>query len=221
MGKGSKFNRYDFSCNQMTNINELLKTKIMKSINFFKTLTVVALMFTLTVACENKRQEQEDSTEVAKDANDEVIEDRDAEKDADFIVNTLSSNYAEVKLAQLAQNRSQDPQIKDLAKMLETDHNRVISELKTYADKNGIAIPSEESNEDKDDINDLASENDTNKFDEKWCNELKDRHEKSINKFEARLNKSEDMELKNWVNATLPALRNHLEMLKQHEDRLK
>ncbi|HEY3429386.1 MAG TPA: DUF4142 domain-containing protein [Cyclobacteriaceae bacterium] len=191
----------------------------MKSINFFKTLTAVALLI-LAVSCGTKKQEEE-STEVAKEANDAVLDDRDEEKDADFVVNTLASNYAEVKLAKLAQNRSQDPEIKDLAKMLETDHNRVISELKTFADKNGIAVPSEETNEDKEDINDLASENDTNKFDEKWCKELKNRHEKSINKFEARLNKSEDLELKNWVNATLPALRNHLEMLKQNEDRLK
>lgn len=189
----------------------------MKSINFFKTLTAITLLL-VAVACGSKKQE--DSAEIAKEANDEVLEDRDDEKDADFVVNTLASNYAEVRLAQLALNRSSDAGVKDMAKMLETDHNRLISELKTYADKNGIVVPIEETSEDKEDINKLASEADANKFDEKWCEELKDRHQKSINKFEKRLERTEDMELKNWVNATLPALKMHLDMLKKHDERV-
>jgi putative membrane protein len=104
---------------------------------------------------------------------------------------------------------------------LKTDHTRLISELKAYADKKGIAVPVAETDEDKGDIRNLAEEKEANKFDEEWCKMLKDRHQKSINKFEARLNKSEDIELKNWVVASLPALRNHLEMLQQNEDRLK
>lgn len=188
----------------------------MKSITIFKTVAAV-FMLIVAVACGTKKQE--DSTEVAKEANDEVLTDRDDEKDADFVVNTLASNYAEVKLAQLALNKSNDESIKDMARMLETDHNRAISELRAYADKNGISVPTEETADDKEDIRDLAEENKLDKFNEKWCDELVDRHQKTINKFEARLNRSEDMELKNWVTATLPTLKSHLEMLEQHDDK--
>jgi putative membrane protein len=185
----------------------------------FKTLAAMVLVVLFT-ACGTKRQE-DDSAEIAKEANDEVLEDRDDEKDADFIVNTIAANFCEVKLAQLAQNRSNDAGIKDMAKMLESDHQKIINELKGYAATNGITVPLEETEEHKKDINDLAAESDPNKFDEKWCEMLQDNHEKSINKFESRLNKTEDLELKNWINATLPSLKSHLEMLEKHEDRLK
>lgn len=189
----------------------------MKSITLFKSLTTILILF-FAVACGSKKQE--DSAEIAKEANDEAIEDRDEEKDADFIVNTIASNYCEVKLAQLALTRSNDPGVKKLAKGLEADHSKIITELKGYAAKNGISVPLEETESDKKDINDLASESDANKFDEKWCTMLKNKHEKTINKFESRLNKTEDLELKNWINETLPTINGHLDMLNQHEDRL-
>ena len=77
------------------------------------------------VACEPKKQEtvaDQESVEVAKDANDSTFEDRDDEKDADFIVNAVASNYAEIKIAQLANNKATDPKVKDIANMLVTDH---------------------------------------------------------------------------------------------------
>ena len=67
-------------------------------------------------------------------------------------------------------------------------------------------------------IIDKLAENTGGDFDEKWCETLEDKHEKSINNFEARLDKTEDPELKDWITATLPGLRTHLEMLKEHDD---
>src|SRR5688572_3975347 len=156
----------------------------MKSITF-KTLTAMMLVLLFT-ACGSKKQE--DSAEIAKETNDAALDDRDDEKDADFIVNTIAANYCEVKLAQLALKRSQDASVKELATMLEADHSQIITDLKGYAAKNGITIPLEETDEQKKDINDLAAESDANKFDEKWCDMLEDKHEKTINKFESRLN---------------------------------
>src|SRR6478735_11605455 len=167
----------------------------MKSITVFKSLTAVLILL-LAVACGSKKQE--DSAEIAKEANDEAIDDRDEEKDADFIVNTIAGNYCEVKLAQLALTRSNDAGVKEMAKKLEADHTKIITDLKGYAAQNGISIPLEETESDKKDVNDLASESDPNKFDEKWCSMLKNKHEKTINKFESRLNKTEDLNLKNW-----------------------
>src|SRR5688572_23810404 len=98
----------------------------MKSITF-KTLTAMMLVV-LFMACGSKKQE--DSAEIAQEANEEALEDRDDEKDADFIVDAIAANYCEVRLAQLAQTRSSDARIKETAKMLETDHNKIINELK-------------------------------------------------------------------------------------------
>lgn len=177
------------------------------------------MMVVLFMACGSKKQE--DSAEIAKESNDAVLEDRDEEKDADFIVNTIAGNYCEVKLAQLAQTRSKDAGVKEIATMLEADHNKIITQLKGYAAENGISVPLEETDEQKKEINDLASESDPDKFDEKWCDMLEDNHKKTINKFESRLNKTEDLELKNWITATLPSLQGHLDMLKKREESIK
>src|SRR5688572_32865083 len=99
----------------------------MKSITLFKSLTAILILL-LAVACGTKKQE--DSTEIAKEANDEAIDDRDEEKDADFVVNTIAGNYCEVKLAQLALTRSKDPGVRKMAQGLEADHSKIITDLK-------------------------------------------------------------------------------------------
>ncbi len=170
------------------------------------------------ISCGPKSQDStaEESVEVAKEANDSTFTDRTEEKDADFIVNAVASNYAEIKIAQLANNKSADKKVKEMANKLEADHTKILNELKAYADKNGIAVPLQEAETDTKDMNDLANES-SEKFDKEWCKAMEDRHEKSINKFEARLDKTEDAELKSWISATLPGLKDHLGMLKNHD----
>lgn len=179
-----------------------------------KLLYSLVLIFALT-ACGTKK---DDSAEIAEEQNEEKFEDRDLEKDADFVVNTVTSNIAEIKLAQLAKEKATDAKIKEMAGMLEKDHTRILNELKAYANKKGISVPLEETTEAQNDYNKLA-ENTGGEFDEKWCETLEDKHEKSIDNFEKRLDKTEDPELKDWITATLPGLRTHLEMLKEREDR--
>lgn len=187
----------------------------MKPITNLTSIAVVLLIACIS-ACQPANK-QEDSAEVAKEANDSTFEDRDDEKDADFVVNTVAANYAEIKLAQLALNKSSDAGVKELATKLEAGHTKILNELKEYANKRGIAVPMEETDEATKDITDL-SEKDAKDFDEKWCEVLEDKHEKTINKFESRIDKTEDVELKNWISATLPDLKGHLEMIKQHEE---
>jgi len=181
--------------------------------NMSKLLYCLVLTFALT-ACGTKK---EDSAEIAEEQNEEKFEDRDLEKDADFVVNTVTSNIAEIKLAQLAKEKATDAKVKEMANMLEKDHTRILNELKAYANKHGISIPLDETTEAEKDYNKLA-ENTGGEFDDKWCDALEDKHEKSIDNFEKRLDKTEDPELKDWITATLPGLRTHLEMLKERDD---
>ncbi len=80
----------------------------MKSLTILKAVVLATLVFS---ACQPTKK-QEDSSEVAKDQNDEIFDDRDDEKDADFIVNAVAANLAEINLAQLAQSKSTDVDVK-------------------------------------------------------------------------------------------------------------
>ncbi len=186
----------------------------MKLITPFNTITAAFLIVCIS-ACEPSKK-QEDSVEVAKEINDESFEDRDDEKDADFVVNTVAANYAEIKFAQLALNKSTNPAVKKMATTLEADHRKILDDMKAYAGKNGIAVPMSESEDASKDIEKLA-EKDADEFDEKWFDMLEDKHKKTIDKFEARIDKTEDVELKNLISATLPGLKSHLEMIEDHD----
>lgn len=184
----------------------------MKSLKTAGIVLGIAIMMT---AC-GPGAKNDDSADVANKVNDQNFDNRDQEKDADFVVNTIAANYAEIKLAQLAMDRTSNTKIKDIAKTIETDHSKVIDELKAFANKNGIAVPTDQTDAAAMDLNKMAKE-DAEDFDNKWSSELKDKHDEAIRKFESYMDKTEDVELKNWISSTLPTLRSHRAMLEQVE----
>lgn len=189
----------------------------MKKISLFTALGALTLVSMLS--CGPKSQEtatNDETIDMAKEANDSTFDDRKEEKDADFVVNAVASNLAEIKIAQLAKNKSSDDQVQAMATKLEEQHTKILNELKAYADKKGIAIPLQETDKDAKEMSKLSEES-PDKFDEQWCDAMEDRHEQSINKFEARRDKTEDPELRDWIIATLPGLKEHLSMIENHD----
>jgi putative membrane protein len=190
----------------------------MKKITLFSGLITSAIVLSI-FACNSKKQnvsDNDESIEIAERANDSTFTDRTEEKDADFIVNAVSSNIAEIKIAQLAKNKAVSADVKQMAATLEEQHMKILNELRAYADAKGIAIPLDESDRDVKQLRDLAGES-AEKFDEQWCNAIEDRHENSIKKFESRRDKTEDPVLREWIVATLPGLKEHLSMIEHHE----
>ena len=191
----------------------------------FRIFTVLSLV--ALIGCNEGRRENDDaatddkdSKEVAEEANDEKFEDNDTENDADFVANTVAANYGEIKFAQLAVDRSSNAEVKRIATMLVADHTKVLGELKTLASTKGITVPVEEDDEAKRKTERFSDEAGKD-FDKKWCREMIDRHEESIRKFEKRSEKSEDTELKNWINKTVPSLKHHKEELEGCLEKIK
>src|SRR5690348_547232 len=60
-----------------------------------------------------------------------------------FIKETAEGNTAEINVAQLATQKAQDPQIKEFAQKLVTDHSKVGDQLKELAQKKGITLSTE------------------------------------------------------------------------------
>jgi putative membrane protein len=171
-------------------------------------------------ACTPKEKEQ-DSNEAAEESNDAKFDDKKDEKDAEFVSETVASNYAEIQLAQLASQKSDNAQVKEVAKMLETDHSKLLSELEAFAGTKAISVPSEPTDNAKKTIEDLNKETDVKDFNKEWCKEMADKHEKTIKSFEDRAEKTEDADLKIWITQTLPHLRTHLDKVKACEESIK
>ena len=183
----------------------------------------VILMLLFAVACSNERanNQAEDSNEVAEETNDEKFDDKDVKDDADFVAEQVAANYAELEMAKLAAQRSSVSDIKTIAQKLETEHSKKLEELKSLAQQKSITVPTEAEDDAKKTVRNLSEEKDADDFNEEWCKEMVDKHEKKIEAYEDQMEKTEDPELKNWIGNTLPSLRTHLDQLKACHEKLK
>jgi predicted outer membrane protein len=160
------------------------------------------------------------SKEDAEDKNDSALSMKAAEKDAQFLVDVVASNYGEVKLAKLGQQRSSHQDLKEVAKLLEADHTAVLNDLKSLASAKSIVIPTEESPDAKDKLKELGADK-ASEFDKEWCETLMDSHKNSITRFENAANDISDTDIKNFVNTVLPKLRTHHDKLMECHKKLK
>jgi putative membrane protein len=196
----------------------IINSKVaMKRISFFGTIALCTGSV-LFIGCSPEKQE--DSAELAQDKNLENFGTRDGEKDADFVVTTVEGSYAGIKFAQLALNKSSNTDLKGIAERIEKDNSRILNDLKDLSYKKGIAIPVEESKNTKKDIQDLQKE-EQQEFNEDWLELLTDQHKRVIKNFESTGEKTQDTELKSWINSTLPALRSRLDSLTACQDKLR
>src|SRR5690349_12112771 len=107
----------------------------MEKITLFSATCFFALALSI-IGCNSKKENitaNDESIELAEKANDSSFTDRKEEKDADFIVNAMSSNIAEVKIAQLAKNKAASADVKKMAATLEEQHMKILNELRAYA----------------------------------------------------------------------------------------
>lgn len=185
-------------------------------------------------SCETKKSDadanhdNDDSKEVAEDRNDDKFDDKDNEKNAQFVVDAVAANIAEIRLAKQAETRAVSKDVKELAAMLVTQHTSLMNDLKKYAASKVISIPTEDADNanDKDsNVNDDNAKdnnsNDKDNYDLNWCEEMKDMHEKSIKRFEDASTDLSDAELKNIASQALPTLRTHYDKIVACHDKMK
>jgi putative membrane protein len=161
----------------------------------------------------------DNSERIAKKENDKNFDTKSSEKEADFVVETIASDFASVRFAQMAMDRSNNESVKETASVVEKDHEKLIKELKGFANMRGIAIPLEENKSAHKKLYELSNTDDKS-FDEKWCRELTSRHERTIQSLEDMWEHTTDEELKKWINSALPGLRNNLVKLNACHEKL-
>ncbi len=177
-------------------------------------------LFMFLAACNNHGTEQTSSSDTTS-STPTITTSSISEKDQQFVKAVVASNLAEVKLAQLAQQKAANKEVKELGQMLEKDHSAVLSELNTYASKNNIEVPAEETQEAKDAYTEFTKKS-GKEFDKDWCDLMEKKHKDGIGKFEGLASEADaDPDLKSFVNKTLPTLRSHLDHVMQCKNKLK
>jgi putative membrane protein len=177
------------------------------------------MVITLALLTQCGHTKKEDGVKEAEAINKQNFDTKQSRQESEFVVDAVAGNYAEIEMAQLAINKSANDEVRSIARMLKKEHTELLTQLKGFANKRGIAIPLEEKEEDHGDLKDLSKKEEPG-FDEKWCKEMVNSHEKAIKSFEATWDKTNDLELKEWIYNTLPGFRKHLDKLKQCDERL-
>ena len=175
-------------------------------------------------ACNEPRRGHEGNlngarSEAAGESNTDKSEGEN-KRDAEFVYEVIGSNYGEIKLAELANQRSRNNEVKQIAQTLLNDHTASLNELKTLAQAKAISIPVEERASSKRKLEDMSDESGED-FDRGWCKEMMNLHDESIEKFQKRLENTNDDELRAYISKTLPVLKKHHESLEACNERLR
>jgi putative membrane protein len=170
-------------------------------------------------SCEGKKND--DSKELAKDQNEENLEDSDEKKDADFAVNAADGGLYEVQLATLALTKATSSRVKQFAQMMVDDHSKANAELKSLASQKNIVLPDVMSEKCQKKYYDLDQKKQGNEFDREYIDQMVKDHKEDIDVFEKEADKGNDGEVKSWASGKIATLRHHLEEAERIKEDLK
>ena len=131
--------------------------------------------------------------------------------DRSFLEQAASGGLAEVQTAQLAQQRSSSPQVKQFANRIITDHTLANTELLQIAQDQNITLPEQPSTKDGSVYRRLIGLNGT-AFDQAYAQAEVSDHQQDITLFRKEAQSGQDPALKSFAQKTLPILVQHLQL---------
>jgi len=171
------------------------------------------MLLTLSLqSCTNTKKDsttQDNTKEVAEDQNDAKFA-NEQENDAEFLVSAAEINLEETELGTLAKTRGTSAEVKELGKMMETEHSKATSDLKSLAETKQISIPTTLTDAGINAKKDLM-EADAKDFDKKYVDKMVSGHKDAISKFEDASTDAKDADIRNWAASMVPVLRQHLD----------
>lgn len=130
--------------------------------------------------------------------------------DTRFLLNAAEISLEEMRLSDLAQQKTQSKEVRELAQMLVLEHGNTLNSITEIAQKNNIIIPSSASDKAIASF-ELLNKNTGKLFDIAYCELMAQEHKTSILSFEKEINETSNDEIRTWAKTTLLTLKIHLE----------
>ncbi len=188
----------------------------MKTRSIFSILSAIAFV-TMVTACD-PTPNREDTSETAEDQNEETVSEN-LEDESEFLVEAASGGLYEVEMAKLAQQKATSQEVKDLATHILEDHTAANDKLNQLAASKGISVPSAMADEEQRKFNQF-NEMEAGEFDEDYIEQMVKDHKDDISDFEEAAQNLDDADVKSFASSTLPALKEHLSMAEQLEEKV-
>lgn len=138
----------------------------------------------------------------------------DKDMERSFIEHAISCNQFEIQSAQLAQQKAQDPQVKQLAQTLENDHKQAQQQIKDAAKAVGVSDMEKIQPVQKAQLEELRKL-DGAQFDRAYIYTQVGDHQMDVLKFRDAAQNAQDQQVQKYASQTLPTLRQHLDRAEQ------
>jgi putative membrane protein len=130
-------------------------------------------------------------------------------KGKEFLKDAAQANQMEISLGDIALEKSQNKDVRDLAQKLRTDHQMNFAQLQPIARSHGVTLDSALSFMNQRSVNHLQKANDVD-FDRDYTTMMIKDHVSAIKTFDKAVADVQEPDVKQYAESTLPTLRGHL-----------
>lgn len=141
-----------------------------------------------------------------------------ASHDPAFVATAAAGGLAAIRMGQLAEQKAQSAQARTFARRMVADHTKLGQRLAAIAQRVGVSLPTQPDTKDLGAIADLSGLSGAS-FDTAYLRTQVADHETALSAFRQEAEHGTDPDLKAFAQATLPLLREHLQMAKDAEKR--
>jgi putative membrane protein len=117
------------------------------------------------------------------------------DQDKQFLTNASQSNYDEIQLGKLAEQKASNPSVKSFGRRMVTDHTKLTQKMKPFATSWSITPPSALSSDAQSEYNKLQGMS-GNDFDKEYISDMVSDHSKDLDAFTKEVNDTKDAKFK-------------------------
>jgi putative membrane protein len=136
--------------------------------------------------------------------------------DQEFFKKAAVAGMTEVEAGKIASTQASDPEVRNFAQQMVTDHSGANDQLKALASKKGVSLPAGPGHEEQEALAKLKAKS-GHDFDEEYMERMVKDHHDAVDLFKETAEDSKDPDIKEFASKTLPTLQHHDEMAKDLE----
>jgi putative membrane protein len=125
--------------------------------------------------------------------------------DDSFLIETARGDMAQVEMGQLAEQKSNNPEVKKFAERMVADHTKADEELKQVASNKGVKLPQALNKKEEATKEKLASLSGA-QFDRAYMKNMVKDHADDVDEFQRESQNGQDPAVKNFAAQTLPTV---------------
>jgi len=126
-----------------------------------------------------------------------------------FLKKAAEINLGEVELGKLAEQKGNDPAVKDFGKRMVADHTKAEQELQPLAKQEGVTLPTQPGPA-VTTLNQKLSSVSGAEFDQMYMDHMLSGHKGAINTFENEIENGQNPAIKSYAEKVLPVIQDHI-----------